>query len=152
METLARTTRSSILRNLSIGAGVCVIAGTIAVTGRSQQDAEPAAPAAGAAYALSATQEARDLVEVLEARLNIKKAELHECEVHLQQAKRRLSSLERLQLSDYQQALERVRWAEGMFKKGYMNEALLRVERDRAERLNPNPGGGAPASDVAKAR
>jgi hypothetical protein len=105
--------------------------------GRTPPSTPPASAEGAATSALSPLQEARDLVEVLEARLSIKKAELAECEVHLMQAKRRLATIERMQQLDYQQALDRVRWAEGMYKKGYYTEGMLKQDRRRAEELNP---------------
>src|SRR5262249_5486384 len=102
--------------------------------------APPVSPPSAPPSIVSPVQEARDLVEVLEARLSIKQAELRECEVHLAQAKRRLAAIERIQNFDYQQALDRLHWAEGMRKKGYYTDGQLRADRQRAEQLNPNTG------------
>lgn len=150
---MLRHFNSSFVRRFGFGSAVA--ASVIAVFGLtvrgSQQDAKGTAetaaapkqttlPAPSLASTISAVQEARDLVEVLEARLDIKKAELRECEVHLAQAKRRMIAVEHMQRADYMQALDRVRWAEGMQKKGYYTENQVKQERQRAEQLNPTPG------------
>jgi hypothetical protein len=142
MKSMDRLRRLEGWRAWSLIAGVALLILALNVTGRSQQEPPPpsAASAAAPSSLLSPVQEARDLVEVLEARVNIKKAELGECEVHLLHARRRLAAIERMQNVDYQQALERLRWAEGMHKKGYYTDSQLRSERQHAEQLNPNTG------------
>ncbi len=78
---------------------------------------------------------ARDAVELLEARIAVKRAKLHELEVRLAQARRKLKTAEANHQFEMERARDRVEWAEKMFNAKYLSESQLRAERHALKRL-----------------
>lgn len=92
---------------------------------------------------------ARRRVELLEAEVAAKRAELRVQEIRLEQAREDLKAQEASHEAELIRARERLQWSEKMFEKKYISEARLRADRMTLQRLEaasrPAPAKEKPA-------
>ena len=88
-----------------------------------------------ATKALPEVARARQRVELLEAEVAAKRAELKVWEIRLGHARQELNAQETLHEAELIRARERLQWSEKMFEERYLSEAQVRVDRLHLQRL-----------------